>query len=256
METIFKALRALRKNHRDLLLGKEAEGLANALLSFDRTNRGHQHQLDRLAATATQPYPPSAENDTFRTRWWSFRYSMQELIAALPNTPKTAIPWQGDFQALWNARDDSGCLEHFCKQYMQSYLHNSSAGLPQSLRLQGVSLELAGGRLQLAVAIQHREHPSLQATLRMVMVCERLDSLGACLLALQEFRRKTKDLLSKADAMPEFSVERKEAATAAICKKKLRDMLAQCSSEERAWFAKNWSQADPQRLPSGQLVTF
>lgn len=245
METIFKALRSLRRNHAGLLLkAPEAQALRAALFRFDRTNRGHQHLLGQLCTSAMLPYPPADKDDVFRTRWWSFRYSMQDLLGTLPGTPKAAIPWEGDFQALWTAKDDSGCLKHFALQHMQKLFWSDSL-VPAALKLQGISFEETCGRVQLAIALQHKQHPSLQATLRMVFECGSLDSLGACSIALREFRRKATELLAKADALPEFSVARMEAATGDICRKRLERMLSECSAEEKEWFAKNWSRLSP-----------
>jgi hypothetical protein len=228
MNAIYDACRSLllgqRKNPQPLT-DPQIELMAR-LWDFERRNRGHRYELDRLgAAAAISPYSSSATTDG--TRKSTIYESTGGLLAALCSLPEADLPQAEAFKALWTARDTTGLLKFAMLQRMK-YDHPSSTGAAYISEFHQTHKD---GTWTLKLKFRHFSR-NLSASRELTLPAGTPDTLQACCAQLRDARRAMRELLDTMPKWPEFSDASIKEEVRTRARTKLSAMLKDFSADD------------------------
>lgn len=239
VKNLFSTLRGLRKQI--AALPPQLRQLQWALHSFEYTNRGHSHELDELAARASDRRDASWLSDPQRcTRMRTLRDSTQRLINALGQLPRAQ--WPREFDALWGVPDEHGLLESL---HLQGLSHDARLDLSLPLPLQAsASLTKLDGELSLDIGLTHTRH-HLWARRKLTFACPTLATLEGGWTARRDLQREFKKLCADIDGWPEFTAEQQRRSLESRLRESFEKLLSNLPQHERAWLDENWARMRP-----------
>lgn len=205
MQHLFKALRAARRQDEHMGLGPDQAGLYAALDCFERTNRGHQHELDELAKAACGPVILNTPQERW-TRIRTFKSTVDSLVGSVGRAaPK--VPGDELFQALWTAQDGTGCLRMRTMDYLP-WMLRYHVRLPAGLQLHWLSAQYKDGfgGVEITMTVRNRMRGGLSSPRVTRIECLQPDSLQTAAGVMWGSRQALLEMLER-QTWHEFNVD-------------------------------------------------
>lgn len=243
MKNLYDAIRALRPQ---MMLPYEQRELQAALWYFERSNRGHSHDIELLArAGAGQPgtYP---QTPGFARRRDILRETTRHLMGAL-RFERAQWPGSPEFEALWTMRDASGLIATLTRTLLLGVAYRGpwaehGYGAPDL-----TIGELRDGHLELGARIQLRGE-ALQAARTLRIPTEGFDSLEGSWQLLRDATRMFDALCRTLGGADEFASGRREQSRRTRLRKRLDEALRNAPTDDLAWAFEHWQELRPPAL--------
>jgi hypothetical protein len=243
MRKLYDAIRALRPQ---LHLPYEQLELQTALWHFERTNRGHAHELDRLAVAAAGGPSPVPRPAGFERRRADLRDTTQRLMNAL-RPPRRAWPASPEFAALWAARDETGLIAQLTRESLRRLVLRE-LGLSPSYELHELGCgRVHEGQLELVVTVGARG-TTLAATHTLRIATTGYDSLETSHALLRAAGQALEALVAGLPDTAQFAPDKIEQARRERLRALIEQALLGLESVELAWAGAHWQELCPPAL--------
>jgi hypothetical protein len=243
MRKLYDVIRALRPQ---LRLPHEHLELQTALWHFERTNRGHAHELDRLATAAVGGSSPTPRVPGFEQRRADVRDTTQRVMDAL-RRPRQEWPTSSEFEALWSAHDSTGLIAQLTRESLRRLaFREAGSWRDYALHELGFARPREGG-LELVATVGLRG-TALVAVRTLRIAAADYDSLETSHALLCAAGQALGTLVAGLSDTPQFAPDKADQARRERLRGLIEQALLGLEPVELAWAERHWQELCPPAL--------